>query len=90
MTDMQTYYVTSHLLVGEMPRHLTGILTWADDVPQAVRGLRAGATVVLPAGQFDLARQVLLELGADPAFADFSIAVSQGLWPADCTGLTEV
>ena len=90
MTDIQTFYVTANLLIGSMPTHLTGVLTWVDNVPQAVRALRADATAVLPSGAFDLAREVLLELGADPAYADFCIAVSQGLWPADCTGLTEV
>ena len=89
MSDTETYFITSHLLVGSMPQNLSGIFTWANSVPEAVRALRAGATAVLPAGSFDLARQVLLALDADPAFVDFSIALSQGLWPAGNTCLPE-
>ena len=89
MTDAVTFYVTSTLLVGEMPTHLSGILTWCDEVPQAVRGLRAGASVVLPVGDFDLARQILLAMGLDSSWANFCIAVSQGVWQGDITGLPE-
>jgi hypothetical protein len=88
--DQETYYVTSHLMVGQMPTHLAGVFTWADSVDEAVLGLRAGASVVLRQGEFDLARQVLLALGHDVAWADLSVAVSQGLWRGEVTGLPTV
>lgn len=66
---MSSVFVTSHLVVGDMPTTISGQITPVQTPEEAVQVIEQGGTAVLPEGTWDLAEQVLVALGADEEHA---------------------
>jgi hypothetical protein len=58
-------FVTSHLVLGDIPMTVTGLRLRADTPAEAVKIIEAGGTAVLPAGDYEGAADVLRRFGAD-------------------------
>ena len=78
---MTTIFITSHLVCGDAPTKVSGVMVKTTDPHRAVEILDAGHTAVLPHGAFDLAKQVLRLAGCDDAHCDYQVAVARGLMP---------
>lgn len=73
-----SFWITDRLVVGGNAGTVSGIREHVTTVEAALRGLRRGTTAVLPAGAFDLAKQVLLAAGRDEEGAQFAVNLAQG------------
>jgi hypothetical protein len=61
----RSVFVTSHLVLGDIPMMVTGLRLRADNPAEAVKIIEAGGTAVLPAGDYEGAADVLRRFGAD-------------------------
>lgn len=61
---MPTFFVTSHLCLGDIPLKVSGLRLRAEGPDDAVKIIEAGGTAVLPRGDYDAAAEVLRRFGA--------------------------
>lgn len=74
----KSVWITSHLVVGGHAETVSGIREYVDTLDAALRALDRGTTAILPAGAFDLAKQVLLAAGRDEAGAEWQVRSALG------------
>lgn len=71
-------FVTSHLVLGDVPTGISGHIVRVETAEEAVKVIENDGTAVLPAGDWDDAATVLRLFGADDAHVKQQIAMSQG------------
>lgn len=84
---MSSIFVTSHLVVGDVPTHLRSFVAVAvTSAEEAVKVIDRGGIAVLPAGDWEAAAQVLRLFGADEEHITRQIDMSRqpggGSFPA--------
>lgn len=75
---MSSTFVTSHLVLGDVPDSVSGPIIRVESAPEAVVVIEHGGTAVLPGGAWDDAATVLRLLGADDEHIRSQIAMSKG------------
>lgn len=68
---MSSTFVTSHLVLGDMPEDLSGPVVPVQTAEEAVHVIEQGGTAVLPADAESEAEQVLRTFGADEEHIHF-------------------
>lgn len=75
-SGVSTVFVTSHLVLGDVPTTVSGPTTVTTSAEGAVAAILAGATAVLPHGAWETAAQVLRLFGAPEAHISWTLAAS--------------
>lgn len=74
---MTTTFVTSHLVVGDMPTTVSGPVVPVQTPEEAVQVIEHGGTAVLPSGAWETAEDVLRLFGADDEHIRFQVGSSR-------------
>lgn len=70
-------FVTSHLVVGDMPTKISGDIQQVQTAEEAVSVIEHGGTAVLPEGAWKVAEDVLRSFGADEEHIKFQVGSAQ-------------